>query len=112
LRYTTEPMVIAGTEIPAGEFVQIGLLAANRDPAVFPDPDRFDITRDNSAQLAFGHGIHHCLGAPLARLQAEVAFQRLFERWPGLRLARPADQLAWQDNPRHRGLRQLPVLVG
>ncbi|MGC0317131.1 cytochrome P450 family protein [Kitasatospora acidiphila] len=111
MRYTTEPVVIAGTEIPAGEFVQIGLLAANRDPAVFPDPDRFDITRDSSRHLAFGHGIHHCLGVPLARLQAEVAFTRILDRYPKLRLALPAEELEWQYNPRHRGLLELPVLL-
>ncbi|MEU8538944.1 cytochrome P450 [Streptomyces sp. NPDC048717] len=107
LRYTTEPVTIQGTAIPAGEFVQIALLAANRDPEVFPDPDRFDVTRDTSGHLAFGHGIHHCLGAPLARLQAEIAFTHLLRRFPALRPA--ATPAAWQDNPRHRGLLTLPV---
>ncbi|MFE4591873.1 cytochrome P450 family protein [Streptomyces laurentii] len=109
LRYTTEPVTIEGTTIPAGEFVQIALLAANRDPEVFPDPDRFDVTRDSSGHLAFGHGVHHCLGAPLARLQAETAFTHLLRRFPALRLAAPAAPPAWQDNPRHRGLLTLPV---
>ncbi|MFF0739613.1 cytochrome P450 [Streptomyces sp. NPDC004111] len=114
LRYTAEPVEIAGTTIPAGEFVQIGLLAANRDPAVFDDPDRFDITRDASRHLAFGHGIHHCLGAPLARLQAEIAFTHVLRRYPELRPAErygagPADGSPWQPNARHRGLRTLPV---
>ncbi|MEU3072093.1 cytochrome P450 family protein [Streptomyces laurentii] len=109
LRYTTEPVTIEGTTIPAGEFVQIALLAANRDPEVFPDPDRFDVTRDASGHLAFGHGIHHCLGAPLARLQAGIAFTHLLRRFPALRLAAPATAPAWQDNPRHRGLLTLPV---
>ncbi|GGY07764.1 cytochrome P450 family protein [Streptomyces hiroshimensis] len=110
LRYTTEPVTIAGTTIPAGEFVQIGLLAANRDPAVFDDPDRFDITRATpSRHLAFGHGIHHCLGAPLARLQAEVAFAHILRRYPGLRPAGPGHPPQWQHNARHRGLLTLPV---
>ncbi|MFE6101738.1 cytochrome P450 [Streptomyces laurentii] len=109
LRYTTEPVTIEGTTIPAGEFVQIALLAANRDPEVFPDPDRFDVTRDASGHLAFGHGVHHCLGAPLARLQAETAFTHLLRRFPALSLAAPATPPAWQDNPRHRGLLTLPV---
>lgn len=109
LRYTTEPVTIAGTTIPAGEFVQIALLAANRDPDVFADPDRFDLTRDASRHLAFGHGIHHCLGAPLARLQAEIAFGHVLRRFPGLRLADPARTPEWQNNPRHRGLLTLPV---
>ncbi|WP_233273380.1 cytochrome P450 family protein [Streptomyces broussonetiae] len=109
LRYTTEPVTIAGTTIPAGEFVQIALAAANRDPAVFADPDRFDVTRDASRHLAFGHGIHHCLGAPLARLQAEIAFTHVLRRFPGLRLAGRERAPEWQDNPRHRGLLSLPV---
>ncbi|MGW2920802.1 cytochrome P450 family protein [Streptomyces angustmyceticus] len=109
LRYTTQPVTIAGTTIPAGEFVQIALLAANRDPEVFTDPDRFDLTRDASGHLAFGHGIHHCLGAPLARLQAEIAFGHVLRRFPALRLAAPDHAPAWQDNPRHRGLLTLPV---
>lgn len=109
LRYTTEPVTIDGTTIPAGEFVQIALAAANRDPEVFPDPDRFDITRDVSRHLAFGHGVHHCLGAPLARLQAEIAFVHVLRRFPGLRLADPERTAEWQDNPRHRGLLTLPV---
>lgn len=109
LRYTTQPVTIEGTTIPAGEFVQIALLAANRDPEVFADPDRFDLTRDTSGHLAFGHGIHHCLGAPLARLQAEIAFGHVLRRFPALRLADPDRAPAWQDNPRHRGLLTLPV---
>ena len=113
LRYTTEPVTIGGTTIPAGEFVQIGLLAANRDPAVFADPDRFDITRpDASRHLAFGHGLHHCLGAPLARLQAEAAVGALLDRFPALRPADPSASPPWQFNPRHRGLLTLPVLLG
>ncbi|MFJ6382418.1 cytochrome P450 [Kitasatospora sp. NPDC092039] len=112
LRRTTEPVTIAGTTIPAGEFVQIALLAANRDPAVFADPDRFDITRpDATRHLAFGHGIHHCLGAQLGRLQAEVAFGELLRRFPALRLAEPAAAARWQENPRHRGLLSLRVLL-
>ncbi|MFF3003240.1 cytochrome P450 [Kitasatospora sp. NPDC057940] len=112
LRRTTEPVTIAGTTIPAGEFVQIALLAANRDPAVFTDPDRFDITRpDAGRHLAFGHGIHHCLGAQLGRLQAEVAFTELLRRFPALRLADPAEPAQWQDNPRHRGLLSLRLLL-
>ncbi|WP_329372563.1 cytochrome P450 [Streptomyces sp. NBC_00669] len=109
LRYATQPVEIEGTTIPAGEFVQIALLAANRDPEVFPDPDRFDVTRDAAGHLAFGHGIHRCLGAPLARLQAEIAFGQVLRRFPALRLADPDRAPAWQDNPRHRGLLSLPV---
>lgn len=111
LRRTTQPVTIEGTTIPAGEFVQIALLAANRDPDVFPDPDRFDPTRDSAGHLAFGHGIHHCLGAPLARLQAEIALAHVLRRFPALRLPHPDRAPAWQNNPRHRGLLTLPVLL-
>ncbi|MGH4031275.1 cytochrome P450 family protein [Actinomycetota bacterium Odt1-20B] len=108
-RYATEPVTVAGVTIQEGEFVQISLLGANRDPRLFPDPDRFDIHREEASRhIAFGHGIHHCLGAPLARLQAEVAFTRILERFPGLRPAEGEDAV-WQSNPRHRGLLELPV---
>lgn len=109
LRYTTEPVTVGEATVPEDEFVHIGLLGANRDPAVFADPDRFDIRRENASKhLAFGHGIHHCLGAPLARLQAGIAFTALLERFPGLRLAE-GHEARWQANPRHRGLLELPV---
>ncbi|MQY04771.1 cytochrome P450 family protein [Actinomadura macrotermitis] len=110
LRYTGEPVTIGGTEIPEGEFVHVALPGANRDPAVFAEPDRLDITRaDAAAHLAFGHGVHHCLGAPLARLEAEVAFTLLLARFPGLREAEPGTEPAWQPNVRFRGLTALPV---
>ncbi|MFD5421426.1 cytochrome P450 [Streptomyces sp. NPDC127069] len=112
MRYAIEPVTIDGTTIPAGDFVQIAMLSANRDPAVFPDPDRFDPSRPAAGHLAFGHGIHHCLGAPLARLQAETAFTTLLTRHPTLRLATPTTAPLWWRNPRHRGLRTLPVLLG
>ncbi|WP_338702548.1 cytochrome P450 [Streptomyces sp. Q6] len=108
LRYATEPVRIGEVTVQEGEFVQISLLGADRDPAVFPDPDRFDIRRADSRHLAFGHGIHHCLGAPLARLQAEIALTRIVERFPGLRL-HEEHEARWQPNPRHRGLLSLPV---
>ncbi|GAA0380730.1 cytochrome P450 [Streptomyces blastmyceticus] len=109
LRYTTEPVTVGEVTIPEGEFVQICPLGANRDPAVFDDPDRFDIRRETAAKhIAFGHGIHHCLGAPLARLQAEIAFTGLLRRFPDLRLAE-GHEVRWQPNPRHRGLLALPL---
>ena len=94
-RVTTEPVELDGVVVPAGRQVLVGLGAANRDPSAFDDPDRFDVTRGASRHLAFGHGPHHCLGAPLARLEAAVAFRRLLERFPGLSLAVPRDELAW-----------------
>jgi len=113
LRYTTEPVTLAGTEIPAGEFVHVALMAANHDPAVFEDPERFDITRAPGGHLAFGHGIHRCLGAQLAVVQAEIALTRLFARFPQLRAARgERGRAQWQANPRHRGLETLVVRLG
>ncbi|MFI6002953.1 cytochrome P450 [Streptomyces sp. NPDC051366] len=112
LRYATERVTVGGVTIREGDFVQISLLGADRDPAVFADPDRFDIGRaDAGRHLAFGHGIHHCLGAPLARLQGEIALTRIIERFPRLRL-HEAHEARWQSNPRHRGLLSLPVRLG
>lgn len=109
LRYAAEPVDFGEVAVDEGEFVQISLLGANRDPRVFADPDRFDITRADAAKhLAFGHGIHHCLGAPLARLQAEIAFTQLLTRYPDLRLSED-HEARWQANPRHRGLLSLPL---
>ncbi|MCX5387354.1 cytochrome P450 [Streptomyces sp. NBC_00083] len=109
LRYAAEPVEVGEVTLDEGEFVQISLLGANRDPQVFPDPDRFDFRREDAAKhLAFGHGIHHCLGAPLARLQAEIAFTQLLNRYPGLRLSDDHEP-RWQVNPRHRGLLSLPL---
>ena len=92
-RWATEDLVIAGTPIPQGSIVQIALASADRDEEHFADADRLDVTRAPQAHLAFGHGVHFCLGAPLARLEAAVAFEVLLRRLPGLDLAVPADQL-------------------
>ncbi|OSY36345.1 cytochrome P450 [Pseudonocardia autotrophica] len=86
-RFTTEPVEYSGTTIPADAFVLVSLLGANRDPQRWPDADRFDVERDPSGHLAFGFGIHHCVGAPLARLEGEIAFRTLLARFPDLRLA-------------------------
>ncbi|MFF2507820.1 cytochrome P450 [Streptomyces sp. NPDC058067] len=109
-RYTAEPIVIAGTHIPQGARVVISLASANRDPARFPDPDRFDIHRDPTltrSHLAFGHGIHHCLGAPLARLEANLALRALLDRFPTLAIdGDPTPD--WRPSLL-RGLSRLPV---
>lgn len=89
-RHTTEPVELRGVTIPAGDTVQCLLGAANRDPMVFPDPDRFDPGRPNlAAHLAFGSGRHFCLGAALARMEALAALEGLLGRWPGVRLLDP-----------------------
>jgi cytochrome P450 len=113
-RVTTEPVELAGVTVPAGRQVLVGLGAANRDPAAFAEPDRFDLARRGGRHLAFGHGSHHCLGAPLARLEAEVAFGRLLDRFGDLRLAVPRHELAWShgDGLVLRGLAALPVTLG
>ncbi|MFJ3199575.1 cytochrome P450 [Streptomyces sp. NPDC086989] len=109
-RFTTGPVEIAGAVIPGGgELVLVALADADRDPARFPDPDRFDIRRPAGGHIAFGHGIHYCLGAPLARLQTRTAITALLERCPALWLAgHPAD-LSWRTGLLIRGPRSLPV---
>lgn len=111
VRYTDEPVTLGGTEIPAGELVYVALAAANRDPARFTDPDALTTDGHPTGHLAFGHGIHFCVGAPLARLEAEIAFTALLRRFPGLRLAESATTVRWQTSTLIRGLLELPVRV-
>ncbi len=108
-RFTTEDVTIGDVVIPAGEWVLIATSSANRDPARFPDPDRLDLGRDTSGHVAFGYGIHYCLGAPLARMEAEVALGALLPRFPGLSLAVPAEELRWRPVSLMHGLESLPV---
>jgi cytochrome P450 len=109
LRFTTEPIRVGDVEIPENEFVMISLLAANRDGARFPDPERLDITRKPNAHLAFGHGIHHCLGAALGRLEGRVALLKLLERFDRLELDLTADILEYRNSTLMHGLPALPV---
>jgi len=83
--------------------------SANRDPSRFADPDRLELGRDASGHVAFGHGIHYCLGAPLARLEGEVAFGALLSRFPSLALAVPESSLRWRPSSLIHGLETLPV---
>ncbi|MFJ6727139.1 cytochrome P450 [Streptomyces sp. NPDC091281] len=106
-RFAAEPLEIGGTAIGRGEVVMVGLTAAHRDAARFPAPDRFDIRRDTRGHLAFGHGVHYCLGAPLARLEARIALRALLDRAPDLALAGPPG--AWLPGMLMRGVRSLPV---
>lgn len=107
-RSTTRPVEIAGVEVPEGARLMLLLASANRDGAVFEDPDEFDIRRENANKhLAFSHGIHFCLGAPLARLEARTAFELLTQRLPDLRLS-PMDQtFEFDPNMSFRGPKEL-----
>ena len=108
-RATTEDVRLGGVTIPAGELVIPLYSTANRDRSVFIDPDRLDITRDAAGHLAFGAGVHHCLGAQLARLELQEAFRGLIGRLPGLRLAVPASDLEFKPGMAIHSLRELPV---
>jgi len=108
-RFTTEDVPVGDVVIPAGEWVLPAISSANRDPAQFPAPDRLDLGRDTSGHVAFGHGVHHCLGAPLARMEAEVALGALLARFPGLSLAVPREELRWRPVSLMNGLECLPV---
>jgi cytochrome P450 len=111
-RYALEDVELSGGTVPAGDPVLLAKHAANRDRRMYPDPDRLDITRDAKGQLGFGHGAHHCLGAPLARMDLQIALTTLFDRFPDLRLAVPEDQVEWKSGLAVRGPVTLPVTWG
>lgn len=111
-RVATEDVAIGGVTIPAGEQVMPLFATANRDSSVFADPDRFDVTRAAASHLSFGAGVHHCLGAQLARVELQEAFRGLIGRLAGLRLAVPASELEFKPGMAIHSLRELPVLWG
>lgn len=106
-RVAAEDVELDGKKIARGDIVNLLLGAANRDPAQFQDPDRFDITRPEIHQMGFGAGIHYCLGAPLARTEGQITFNTLLRRFPEMRLE--TEQLEWQEHPTFRGLVSLPI---
>jgi cytochrome P450 len=108
-RYALADVELTGGTVPAGEPVLLAKHAANRDPRRYPDPNRLDITRDAQGQLGFGHGAHHCLGAPLARLDIQTALNALLQRFPALQLAVPKDQVEWKSGMAVRGPVTLPI---
>ena len=110
-RLSTEPIDIGGVAIPASEIVIASLLAANQDQACTQQPGDLDITRTENPHLAFGHGIHHCLGAPLARLEGRIALGTVLNRFPRLRLAVPPEQLTRRPGVLMNGRTALPVLL-
>ena len=113
-RYAVEPVDIGGVSIPAGAQVIVCLAAANHDGGHFAEPERLDLERAHARHLAFGHGIHHCLGAPLARLEGQLALGSLIRRFPRLRLAHERAGLHWGhgDGLVLRGLSELSVIPG
>lgn len=108
-RYAREDLTVGGADIPAGDALILAPQAANRDPRVFPGPGDFDITRTANPHVTFGHGIHYCVGASLARVELQEAFGRIPSRLPGLRLDVPREELRWRAESLTGGLDALPV---
>ncbi|MFD9533225.1 cytochrome P450 [Streptomyces sp. NPDC060010] len=112
-RYPTRDVTVGGAVIPRGTPVLAGYTAAGRDEAAYgPGADRFDLTRENSRNLSFGHGAHYCVGAPLARLEAVIALERLFDRFPDLDLAVPDAELPYQRSFIGNSVQTLPIRLG
>lgn len=108
-RFAREDIAIGGTVIPRGEMVMVVIASADHDPDRFQDPDALDITRADNKHLAFGKGIHFCLGAPLARMEGQIAINTLLRRMPNLRLKYSPESLTWRPGMVLRGLKALPV---
>lgn len=108
-RWAREDLVFQGKDIKKGDLVIIALNSANHDPENFKDPEIFDITREKSPHLAFGKGIHHCLGAPLARLEGEIAINSLIQRFPKVNLNIDKNELEWRPGMIVRGLKEIPL---
>jgi len=110
-RIASRELAVRGCPVHTTQSMILSLRGANRDPAAFDEPDRFDITRKKVPHMAFGGGAHICIGAPLARLEAQVALPRLLANYPDLRLADPDAPPFWRSLPFFRGLERLDVLV-
>ncbi|QKG85017.1 cytochrome P450 [Kroppenstedtia pulmonis] len=108
-RWASEDVTLYDKRISQGDLMIVVLASANRDEEQFTDPDRLDITRKNNRHIAFGMGIHYCLGAPLARLEGKIAFETLLRRMPDLRLNTDSEKLEWRYSYLMRGLKSLPV---
>ncbi|MET9516689.1 cytochrome P450 [Streptomyces sp. NPDC002994] len=108
-RYATEDVELGGVLIRSGDAVLVATAAANRDPEIFPDPERLVLDRPVNPHVGFGHGVHYCIGAHLARLELQVALERVLHRMPGLRFAVPEDELSWKTDAMIIGLNALPV---
>ncbi|MGE1032791.1 cytochrome P450 [Bacillus sp. GKis3/1] len=108
-RWADEPFQIHDQTIEKGDMVVIALASANRDETVFENPEVYDITRENNRHIAFGHGSHFCLGAPLAKLEAKIAITTLFNRMPKLQIKGDREEIKWQGNYLMRSLEELPL---
>jgi cytochrome P450 len=111
-RYAREDIEVGGVLVKAGEAVLAAIGSANRDDREFPDADALDLTRPIGPHLGFSHGAHHCLGAPLARMELQVALTTLVARLPDLRLAVPVEQLSWKHGSFMRAIVELPISWG
>jgi cytochrome P450 len=107
-RFALKDVEIGGVRVRAGEAVIVELSAANRDPGAFAFPETLDLLREENPHLAFGFGVHRCVGAALARVELQVALRTLVRRLPRLALAKHPDDLVWRDSV-VRGPRELPV---
>jgi cytochrome P450 PksS len=111
-RYARQDLEVAGKVVPRGELVLAVLGSANRDDMYFENPDTLDLTRDPNKHLAFGRGgVHHCLGAPLARMEGQIALTALLRRFPEIRVAVPHESLRWHRGLFLRGLERLPLIL-
>ncbi len=110
-RYAAADVEMGGVIIRRGNTVLAAIASANRDDRKFVEPDRLDLARDPNPHVAFGDGIHYCLGHQLARMEAEIAFTRLWNQLPNMKLAVPVDKLIWRETPVARGLSALPVTL-
>ncbi|MFF1678175.1 cytochrome P450 [Streptomyces sp. NPDC058256] len=108
-RYALEDVELGGVTVRAGEPVVVDRSSANRDESVYTDPDQLDLTRKEAPHIGFGHGAHHCLGAPLARMELQVTLHTLLTRLPGLRFADSADDVVWKSGVSTRGPERMPV---
>ena len=109
-RIAREEITLSATRIPRGAVVLAALGSANRDESQFRNPDTLDITREPNRHVAFGMGPHFCIGAPLARLEGQIALTTLFKRFPDLRPAQSSESLRWRKGLLFRGLEELPVV--
>jgi cytochrome P450 len=108
-RYATEDFEFGGQQLQQGDMMILILAAANRDEREYTDPDELDIARRLSRHMAFGQGVHYCLGAPLARLEGEIAFTTLLKRFPNIHFGTSRENILWRENVQLRGLKNLPV---